>query len=389
VTVRTIIASAAALLIAVQVARTAVVAGASEARPDVAAALWSSHPRVELSLAMTAIARAARDGRQVPASVFALVGDAASKAPLAPEPFLVRGVQAELAGDGATAQRAFEAAQWRDPRSLPAAYFLADRYFRTGDAARGLREIAALSRLAPGAGNAVGPYLAAYATDRANWPELRKLFRANPQLAEPVLVTLASDIRTVPAVLALAEPSRSTAEAQWLGPLLTTLTDSRKYAQARAIWAKAARVPGHELVYDTGFSDNRAPPPFNWALTSSAVGLAERQPGGRLHIVFYGQEDGVLATQLLVLPPGSYRLSMQLLGDAARAKSLTWSVWCDKAQAPLASITLDAAVRGWQFTVPSNCPAQWLRLSGSSSDIPEQADVTIAGLKVQKVAAGG
>src|SRR5438270_52346 len=104
------------------------------------------------------------------------------------------------------------------------------------------------------------------------------------------------------------------------------------------------------------------PPPFNWVLTSSAVGVAERQPGGRLHVVFYGQEDGFLASQLLVLPPGSYRLSMGLLGDTSHPRALSWSVWCDRAAEPLASVTLDvAAARGLRFQVPGGCPAQWLR----------------------------
>ena len=66
--------------------------------------------------------------------------------------------------------------------------------------------------------------------------------------------------------------------------------------------------------------------PFNWALTSSTVGLAERQPGGRLHVIFYGQEDGALARQLLVLPPGRYRLSMRLRGGSTQAKALNWNL---------------------------------------------------------------
>ena len=67
------------------------------------------------------------------------------------------------------------------------------------------------------------------------------------------------------------------------------------------------------LLFDPDFSKPEPPPPFNWALTSSTVGLAERQPGGRLHAIFYGQEDGALARQLLVLPPGRYHFSMRLL----------------------------------------------------------------------------
>ena len=79
---------------------------------------------------------------------------------------------------------------------------------------------------------------------------------------------------------------------------------------------------------------------------------------------------------------------MQLMGDPARAKMLNWSVWCDKAAAPIASATLDAAVRGWRFDVPSGCAAQWLKLSGSSADISQQVDMTIAGLRLERVNRG-
>src|SRR5206468_6546767 len=127
--VRAIIAVVVALLIGLQVVRNAAVSALAQTRPGDSARLWQGHPASEIGVSMTDIARASRARRPIPASAFGMIADAAVKAPLAPEPFLVRGVQAQLAGDGAAAQRAFEAAQWRDPRSLPAAFFLADRYF--------------------------------------------------------------------------------------------------------------------------------------------------------------------------------------------------------------------------------------------------------------------
>jgi hypothetical protein len=384
-TVRSIVTIIAAALICMQVVRNAVVARLAETKPSAAAKVWSTHPAVEVSSAMTGIARAARDQRAVPASTFSIIADAAMRDPLAPEPFLVRGVQAQLAGDGRDAQRAFEAAQWRDPRSLAAAYFLADRYFKIGDDRRGLNEVAALSRLSPNGGATIGPYLAVYARNPANWPSLRAMFRKNPDLARPALVALASDLATVPAVLALADLRGRADQTQWLQALLNTLTNAGQYGKARAIWANASRSSSSDLVHDASFSDEAAPPPFNWALTSSAVGLAERQPGGRLHVVFYGQQDGILASQLLVLKPAAYRLSMQLLGDPVRAKSLNWSIWCDKAPAPIASVALDAATHGWRFDIPTACAAQWLKLSGSSGDISQQVDVTIGAFKVERV----
>jgi hypothetical protein len=117
------------------------------------------------------------------------------------------------------------------------------------------------------------------------------------------------------------------------------------------------------------------------------VGLAERQPGKRLHILFYGNGDGLLASELLLLPSGQYHLQMLLVGATSHPESLRWSVRCDRSPEPFASVTLDAAARDWAFQVPANCPAQWLELSGRSSDIRQQSEATITGLALVK--AGG
>jgi hypothetical protein len=191
-------------------------------------------------------------------------------------------------------------------------------------------------------------------------------------------------------VLALA--SRDEAETGWWLPrILTTLTAAGDYTRAREIWASASRArtePG-SWIYDGSFSDPKAPPPFNWTLTSSTLGLAEREAGGRLHIVYYGHDDGFLATQLLVLTPGTYRLFMELLGEPSRARLLNWSLWCDKASVPVGSITLDAAAaKGWRFEVPKGCAAQWLKLGGSAAEISQPSDVTISGLKLERAASG-
>jgi hypothetical protein len=253
-----------------------------------------------------------------------------------------------------------------------------------------MRQVAALARLSPGGGTAAIPYLSQYAADSANWPAVRELFRANPPLAQPVLAALALDMRTVPAVLALADPKQR-GNPQWLAPLVDTLIKAGDYPRARSVWARFAggRAQSGELIHDAAFADPVTPPPFNWLLTSSTVGLAERQKGGRLHVLFYGDEDGTLASQLLLLSAGTYRLSMKLLGEPSRAHSLTWSLWCDKAAQPVSSVTLDvAAARGWQFQVPAGCGAQWLKLSGTSGDIPQQVDVSVAGLSLAKVGPG-
>jgi hypothetical protein len=383
---------AIALLIAVQVVRNAAVGALSETRPFEAAAAWPGHPQSELAVAMTSIGAAAHLGQPVDNKVFDQVADAAKKASLAPEPYLVRGVEAQLAGHAQLARRAFEAAEWRDPRSLPARYFLADHYLRAGDVRRGLSEFAALARLAPNGIASVTPYVASYARSPARWPQLKALFRSDPDLAETALAALAHDPANTGAILALADREHRNARSPWLPVLLQTLVSAGDYQRARAIWAEVAGVGrrANQLLFDAGFADAVAPPPFNWALTSSTVGLAERQGGGRLHVIYYGQEEGILASQLLVLPPGRYALAMRVMGGGERAASLRWTLTCPRAQAPFATISLDAlAKRPLTFDVPADCGAQRLELAGSSSDIPQQADVTLAQVSLTRVTPNG
>jgi hypothetical protein len=383
---RRVLTVIAALLVGIVIVRNAAVGLLAQSAPGEAARFWADHPEVEISSAMTQIALAARSRRDAPPAAFALLKQAAVKDPLAPEPFLVRGVQLSLRGDAAAARQAFQAAQWRDPRSLPAAYFLADQYVRKGEIGPGLRQIAALARLSPNGGRTAGPYIASFAANSANWPVLRQTFRANPGLAEPAFDTLSSKIETVPALLALANAQAFTPQASWFPRLLDTLIKAEQYDRARSIWARTSKVNGAELLHDASFTDKGSLPPFNWALTSNAVGLAERQPARRLHVLYYGQEDGILAAQLLTLSPGTYRLSYRLLGGSSAGEGgLTWSIWCDMATSALASVTVrQGADHGLRFVVPANCPAQWLRLSGASGDIAQQSDVTIEGLELRR-----
>ena len=385
-TVRTLLAGVLALLLAVQVVRTAAVRALAELAPESAARAWPSHPDVALSLGLTRIATAAREGRPVSPEIFAAIYRASVRAPLASEPFLVRGVQAQLAGNTTLAERAFLQARWRDGRSLPARYFLAEHYLRQRDAAKGLREVAALARLVPDGVTKLAPYIARYAGDPANQQQLRALFRSEPALEDSALSVLAADPKSAELVLSLSNPARRSSTSAWLPGLLSSLTLDRQYGKARQIWARLSGVQlrPEELIFDPQFTRAAEPPPFNWSLTSSAAGLAERQRGGGLHVIYYGQEEGTLASQLLVLPAGAYRMATKG-GAAGQAASLSWVLVCAVTNEPIASISLDKAIRdGWRFAVPARCPAQRLELAGRPSETSShQADLTVHALDLK------
>lgn len=372
------------VLLAVQVIRSAAVASLAPLHPRVAARFWRDHPLVEISLALTEIGQAARERRSVDQHVFKMMDDVAIKSPLSPEPFLVRGVQEQLAGHKEGAKLAFLAAQWRDPRSMPAAYFLADYYFRANDAVRGLTQAALLARLSPEAKGAITPFVAAYAQNRANWPQMRDFFRAQEDLEDGVLMVLAQNPRNADAILSVADAVHRSADSPWLPTLLNNLVTAGDFARARAIWVSVTHSNAEgPLLYDANFSSPGSPPPFNWTLASSTVGLAERQPAEGLHVIFYGNEDGVLASQLLLLSPGSYDLEMNLVGSPVHPELIRWSIRCAKDIEPISSIGIDeAAGHRWSFQVPANCTAQWLELSGRSGDVSQQADVTVRSLSL-------
>lgn len=375
-----------ALLLIAQVIRNAAVQAFGPLKPAVAARFWPGHPDVEISKGLVEIAAGARARNEVAPATFALIADAAAKAPLSPEPYLVRGVQAQTSGDMEAARRAFRQAQWRDPRSVPAAYFLADYYVRSGHAFDGLRQIALLSRLMPATTEPIAPFIATYARNPSNWPQIRQLFRDEQNLQYGVLAVLAQDPGNADAILAVADAEHRKPDSAWLPILLNSLVKKGDYQKAHEIWASIGRArPSGGGIYDAALSSPQAPPPFNWSFATSTVGLAERQPGKRMHVIFYGNEDGVLASQLLLLQPGAYRFQMRIAGGPSNPELLSWSVRCNNSTEPFASIGIvQAAARGWAFQVPASCPAQWIELTGRSGDIAQQADVAIGDLSLTR-----
>jgi hypothetical protein len=381
-----------ALLLSAAIVRNAAVDALSDENPAKAATFWRRHPAAQLSQGMIAIAAAAHKGVPVDSVVLRSMYDAGRKDALAPEPFLVRGIQAQLAGNGAMARKAFTAAKRRDPRSLPARYFLANDAVMRGDESAALREIAVLARLAPTGAASLAPFLARYALDRANWPSMRTMFHSNPGLAEATFVDLAREPANADVILALADERQRSPGSRWVPPLLASLVAEGAFAKARQIWAATSHVSlGSEtLVFDPDFKRPDAPPPFNWSLTSSTIGLAERERGGGLHAIYYGQEDGALASQLLVLPPGAYRLKMRSNADALSLQSLRWRLFCATSNAEIATAALrEVSVRGLAFRVSPACKAQRIELFGTSAEMPQQADVTITGLTLTRERAGG
>lgn len=87
-------------------------------------------------------------------------------------------------------------------------------------------------------------------------------------------------------------------------------------------------------VYDDGFDGRPGAPPFNWALAERAEAGAEIAPGpngegSALYVRFGGRRRTTLAQQLLLLPPGAYRLETRTYAqEPRRGEELRWTLTC-------------------------------------------------------------
>lgn len=381
-----VLALAAALL----VVRSGFVAAYGETNPARAAAVWPGHPLVELKHGLDQIGMASAKGQGATPGEVDRLQRAAWAAPLRPEPFLVRGVDAGLAGNPALARRAFAAAIRRDPRSVPAHFFMADQLLRAGDSAGGLREITTLSRLVPSTQGDVAMMLAAYAQTPGAAPQVKAMLRDHPEFEPSILTTLARDPRNAELVLYLSNGAVGdrAAIAGWQGTLVGSLVAAGDYARAHRLWSRLAKTDGsRSLLFNPTFADSTAPAPFNWTLVSSATGLAEPENKG-LHLLYYGREDVVFASQLLRLDPGRYTLSFRIAVGEGDAGPLAWTLTCLPGKQSIMTIDLGTAAKAngaaQVFEVPAGCQAQQLELKGTAPEFPESVDVTLTGLAVAR-----
>jgi hypothetical protein len=389
--IRTIAVALLALLAAWQVIRSAFVQAYGADEPAKAAALWPSHPDILFKTALDEIANAAATGHPVPRQQIEAIYAAAARAPLAPEPFLVRGVDAQLAGNPTLAGRAFEAARQRDPRSLAAHYFLADHFLRTGQFDAGIAELARLTQLVPGGIGSVAGYYAQYAMQPGGAARMKEVLRIHPEFSSEVLGALATDATNADLVLYLAgDRLKSSGEPpQWHSRLVSGLVAAGQFRKARTVWSKLSgeMITDQPSLFDPQFSGKKAPPPFNWSLLSTASGVAEEQGNGRLHLIYYGRDNATLASQTLTLPPGRYRLSFKIDGAGKGVASLTWNLSCLPSNRTALSLALPkSGTAAGQFTIGVNCPAQQLALTGTSPDFPQTIDLTLSDLALSRIA---
>ena len=388
------IAGAASIFAGWVVVKTSAADALIDDHPALAARVAPDDPRIPLEMAMTEFTM--RGGAVQPATK-KKVRAALNKAPLEEEPFILAAVDALVRNDSAHAQRLLEEARRRDPRSRITRLLLLDRFLRNGRIVEATEEMTALSGLFPQANNVLVGELARLAQNRETTTALEKALQQNPSFRDFLLSHLASNNADPDLILRLARnvpaPPGTSAAPAWQGQLVTSLAERGETDRAYQMWRtfSAPKAPERKAgIYDGKFQGFAGSGPFNWQFPASPAGVAERNSANALQVDYYGRADAELASQLIMLPPGSYRLTVRAEGDAeGEGSKLSWAVDCHRSKARVADLVLKKLTYAPRavsvnFTVPgTGCAAQWLRLVGTAGEFPKPQNATISAVDIQ------
>lgn len=388
--IRATLAVLLALMASLLVVLSGFVAAYGETQPARAATVWPQHPLVQLRIGLEEIGIASARGQPATLDQIYRMQRASLLAPLRPEPFLVRGVAAELAGDQDIAGRAFGAAIRRSPRSIPAHYFMAYHHLRAGNSAAGLAEITTLTRLVPSRQDDVVTMLGTYAKSPGAAPQVKAMLRNHPELEPVMLSKLAADPANAELVLYLSngDAAGRSQVTQWQTTLVASMVAGGQFERAHRLWRRLAKVDAAQsLLFNPKFADTTSPAPFNWTLASAATGLAEPQNDG-LHLLYYGRENMLFASQMLRLDPGRYTLSFRMSVTEGEPAAIAWTLICLPGKQSIMTVNFGQVAKANgtanRFVVPAGCQAQQLELKGTAPEIPETLDVSLTGLAVTR-----
>jgi len=340
-----------------------------------------------------------RSRGQLPPETFARIGEAAKRDPLGAEPFMFFGLRAVQQRDLPRAERLLTEARRRNARLEMARLALLATYLETGRIAEGSAEIAVFVRLVPRAAGLIVPELSRLAARPQTADAVVAAIGDDPLMAD-VLTRLAQQNVSADHLIRLAarQPRTRTFEnGGWQSVLLERLIRGGDIARAHQLWKQFVGVSGTgSLIYDPRFEASSGPLPFNWSLsTSGAAGVAEPAAGGALEVEYYGRASAPLASQLLVLSPGRYRLEMRAEGSATgQGSRLEWQITCNGSNAslgtiPLRNVTYNPRTLAADFTVPATgCAGQWLRLQGIAAEFPATQSVKISELALRRAGGG-
>ena len=308
-------------------------------------------------------------------------------APLASEPFTLlaaKGLTQDPRGHGQESALLTEALR-RDPRSRSARILSLRNRAATGDLRGAFDQLDVLFRLSPGLVNQAMDTIARLIDSPQRMDLALSALSGHPNLYEPFVSSLVGKNRSRDVIVRMAQglPADILARPPVRASLVGQLVDVREFALARSIWQRGNPPGSTGLVFSPDFSDQRTAPPFNWQMLVSTTGSAAFGKNRGLSVVYYDRSPGRLARQIVTLPPGRYRLTVEFQLISGTADNVRLQIACYGAPGPLTDLALYSSKPGFfktsaLFDVPAlSCNGQDLAIVGIATERRSETEVEV------------
>ena len=294
--------------------------------------------------------------------------------------------------DAKDASKLMQAAVRRSIRESIAVYWLMQKSTNEGDFASALHYADILLRTQSNITPLLMPTLAKIVESRPPGDVLKALLVHNPPWRAQFfqdLPTAVGDPRALLEIFLALRGTPAPPTSYELGQYLHFLIGHRDYDLARYTWLQflpPERLRNLGFLYNGSFEQPLSGLPFDWeyyAGSGVTIDIAQRPGSDHQHALFLefgeGRVDFKGVSQLLMLPPGEYRLTGKYRGTLKGRRGLVWRIACDATAAQLGTSPMVlGSAPSWQtfevgFKVPvADCPAQRLQLDLDARSESEQ-----------------
>lgn len=302
------------------------------------------------------------------------------------------GLAAQASGNASRAKAMLDYAKRLSRRDLQTHLWAIEDHVARGETGEVLQEYDLALRTSLPARDILFPVLANAVSDRVIARGLVLRLRNAPLWRDAFLTFVASDERVAPVTavtfLRAAQASGVAAPPEGLAVLVARSLDANAEELAWAAYALKRPTADRRLVRDATFKATpKAPSAFDWTLSNdgSIFSQAVEQDGsGRLEVEAGAGSAGVAAQQVQALPPGRYRLAVDV-GPVPQGASLIWTVTCRNGPELTKLTVAGSGTRPHvsnSFTVPDACRVQTLMLFADAGESPEGLRTAINRIEV-------
>jgi hypothetical protein len=165
------------------------------------------------------------------------------------------------------------------------------------------------------------------------------------------------------------------------------MVDAGRYESAWLVYAASHGHPARAIVRDPNFAhiELYGAGPFEWTIvTGNGLTALSSRYGARDALTYSAATGagGVIARQLLLLPPGAARLAGRSYEGAADGSSAQLRLTCAGSGQPIMTRAANQAIYIQDFAVPADCSAQWLEVVVDGGDSPLGASGAIGDLQI-------